>query len=306
MSIESSKVISKLLSSSNSLQQFCVKRTVRYRPMEVIVKGMCDNKALPLKRLVLCGEDHVTHLDSCSFSTTASRSLGQFITRSNTLQYLRISIVEISGQGLIALLTAIHNCSRLQEKIIEGLSLFFDDEWSDVSTEEVRASLSQLINAHPDMVDIEESLRDLSATEECNIKASVIAICCDYCFKIGLNKKGASISNAGAVAIVQALHHNSTLKKLNLGNNSISDAGAVALAQALSNNSTLEELILYSNGGGIGKEGTHQFVQALTVNTSIVRAGLHCYGGLWLPKRCKEYATQCTQYDSVKNRILFI
>ena len=295
VSIESSKVISKLMSSSNSLQEFCMKQAVRYKPMEVIVKGMCDNKALPLKRLELCGKDPETRLD---ISTTASRSLGQFST---TLQYLRISIVTVTGQGLIALLTAIHNCSRLQEKIIEGLSLFFDDEWSDVSTEEVRASLSQLINVHPDMVDIEESLRDLSATEECNIKASVIAICCDYCLKIKLNKK--SISDAGAVALAQTLHHNSTLKELNLCYNNISDAGAVALAQALHHNSTLEELILHGNGG-IGKEGTHQLVQALTVNTSIIRKGLHCcFGGLWLPKRCEEYATQCTQYDTVKNRM---
>ena len=46
----------------------------------------------------------------------------------------------------------------------------FDNEWSDVSIKEVGASLIQVINDHTDMVDIEESLRDLSATEENNIK----------------------------------------------------------------------------------------------------------------------------------------
>ena len=140
--------------------------------MEEIVKGMVDNVALPLKRLEICGY-YEQYPDKCSFSIIALRSLCQFITKSITLQYLRICIIKICGQGLISLLTAIDNCSSLQEKKIERLPLMFDDEWSDVSTEEVRACLTQLINDHPDMVDIEESLRDLSATEENNIKASV-------------------------------------------------------------------------------------------------------------------------------------
>ena len=261
VSIESSKAISKLLSSSNSLKEFCVKQIVRYKPMEVIVKGMCDNKALPLKRLEICGEEYQ---DSCSLSTTASSSLGQFITRSPTLQYLRISFVEISGQGLIPLLTAIQNCSSLQEKMV-GLTLVFDDEWSDVSTEEVRASLTQLINDHPHMIDVEESLRDLSASEENYIKASVIALSCDYCFRIYLNNK--SITDAGAVALAQALHHNSTLKELYLSNNSIGDAGAVALAQALHHSSTLKELYLSNNS--ISDAGAVALAQALHHNSTL-------------------------------------
>ena len=224
--------------------------------MEEIVKGMSDSTDLQLKRLVIGGE-----YGTCSFSTTASRSLGKFITKTTTLQYLRICNITISAQGLMPLLAAIHNCSRLQGKKIEQLKLVFDDEWSDVSTEEVRASLSQLINAHPHMMDVEESLRDLSATEENYIKASVIALCCDFCFKIHLNNK--SIGDAGALALAQALHHNSTLEWLYLSNNSISDAGAVALAQTLHHNSTLKWLHLDGNDG-IGEKGTHQLLQALT------------------------------------------
>ena len=343
VSIKSGKAINKCLSSSNFLKEFCVKGTVKHKPMEEIVKGMSDSTDLQLKRLVIGG----------ALSTTASRSLGKFITKTTTLQYLRICNITISAPGLMPLFTAIHNCSRLQEKRIEGLVLEFDDEWSDVSTEEVRASLSQLINAHPHMMDVEESLRDLSATEENNIKASVIVLCCDYCFRIYLHNN--SISDAGAVALAQALHHNSTLKVLDLSNNSISDAGAVALAQALHHNSTLKELYLYNNSisdagavalaqalhhnstlkelylynnsisdagvvalaqalhhnstleslllhgnDGIGEEGTHQLVQALTMNTSIRESR-----GLILPKRCEEYATQCTQYVTVKNRMYF-
>ena len=350
----SSEAISTLLSSLSSLKELCVKKCGEVIMVE-IVKGMCDNTALPLKRLEICGEDHgVYGAYYDRFSTTTSRSLGQFITMSTTLQYLRICNIKISVQGLIALIAAIHNCSSLQEKRIDGLTLEFDDEWSDVSTEEVRASLTQLISDHPHMMDVEESLRHLSATEENNIKASVIALCCDYCFRINMDNMSISdagavalaqalhhnstlkalylsynsisdagavplaqalhhnstlewlylsnnsISDAGAVALAQALHHNSTLKELKLSNNSISDAGAVALAQALHHNSTLKELNLAGNDG-IGEEGTHQLVQALTVNTSISGP----FGGLTLPKRCEEYATQCTQYDTVKNRIGF-
>ena len=312
------KCIHEQLSASSSLKELCFENSVRETLVEEIVKDLSDKKARPLKRLEIHGNKYAD-----TFST-ALRCLGKF----TTLQYLRMCNVKISVQGLIAV---IHNCSSLQEKRIEGLALRFDDKWSDVSTEEVRASFTQLINDHPHMMDVEESLRHLTATEENNIKALVIALCSDFSEIINLHNKSISdagavalaqalhhnstlewlnlsnnsIGDAGAVALAQALHHNSTLKELNLSNNSIGDAGAVALAQALHHNSTLKELDLHGNDG-IGKEGTHQFVQALTVNTSINRKGLHCYcGGLWLPKRCEEYATQCTQYDTVKNGMHF-
>ena len=103
------------------------------------------------------------------------------------------------------------------------------------------------------------------------------------------------------IALAQLLHQNSTLKELTLSNNGISDAGAVALAQALHHNSTLQGLDL--SGNDIGKEGTHQLVQALTVNTSTTTSNI--FSGLILPRRCEEHATQCTQYNTVKDRIEF-
>ena len=112
-------------------------------------------------------------------------------------------------------------------------------------------------------------------------------------------------SDAGVEVLAQALHHNSTMKMLDLFNNSIGDAGAVALAKALHHNSTLDLLNL-SGHSYIGKEGTHQLVQALTVNTSITKATSTLNGGgLILPRRCEKYATQCTQYNTVKDRIWF-
>ena len=108
-----------------------------------------------------------------------------------------------------------------------------------------------------------------------------------------------NISDAGAKALAHVLNHNSTLKRLDMSNNKISDAGTVALAQALYCNSTLMWLELDGNDG-IGEEGTHQLVQALTVNKSIARVY-----GLVLPKKCEEYATQCEQYNKVRVRIQF-
>ena len=85
-----------------------------------------------------------------------------------------------------------------------------------------------------------------------------------------------------------------------MSSNNISDAGAVALAEGLHHNSTLRKLYLYGSNG-IGEEGTRQLVLALTVNTSISECGL------WLPRRCEEYAKQCPEYHTLgDNRILFM
>ena len=75
-----------------------------------------------------------------------------------------------------------------------------------------------------------------------------------------------------------------------LSNNNISDIGAVALAQALHHNSTLRQLNLSGNNG-IGEEGTHQLVMAVTVNRSDTR---QC--DVVLPKRCEAYVRHSEQW----------
>ena len=141
-----------------------------------------------------------------------------------------------------------------------------------------------------------------------------------------------SVSDAGAIAVAQALHHNSTLRQLDLSNNSVSDAGATAVAQALHHNSTLLQLDLSNNSIGdagatalaqglhhmswlgglnlsgndaIHKEGTCKLVRALTVNT-YPEWWWTQFGGLVLPKRCEEFATQCPEYVKVKTRVKFV
>ena len=87
-----------------------------------------------------------------------------------------------------------------------------------------------------------------------------------------------------------------------MSNNSISNDGAVALAQALHHNSRL--VILWLNGNNaITEEGTHALIEAL--NMSINNARRHIIT-LVLPTSCEQYATQCPQYDKVKEKLCFI
>ena len=253
------------------------------------VKGLSDNIDLSLESLDIdC---------KCTFTTTATRSLVQFITRSTTLQYIRICHVTFSAQRLIELTEAIHHCSRLQEKKLEKLTFH-------VECSEDVVNLRHMIKDHPDML---KSIADWDGVTNVHVpyikvnekrKASIVRLGLGCSQDTSISLVGMSISDAGVVALAQALHHHSTLERLDLSSNNISDAGAVALAQALHHNSTLKVLDLYDNDA-IGKEGTHQLVQALTVNTSITKYGLI------LPRKCKEYATQCTQYNTVKDRIIF-
>ena len=295
------KAIGKLLSSTTFLKTFCLSLNTKSRGysahvsnngMEIITKGLSDN--IPLKSLDIdC---------KCTFTTTATRSLVQFITRSTTLQYIKICHVTFSAQGLIELTKAIHHCSRLQEKKLEKLTLM---ELMECSQDVV--NLKHMFNEYPDMravIDWNKAAkisRSHKHTKENN--TSTLCLALEYSYVTHLDFHNMNINDAESDILAQTLHHNSTLEWLNLSNNNISDAGAVAIAQALHHNSTLKRLDLYGNNA-IGKEGTHQLVQALTVNTSITTS--YGSGDLVLPRGCKEYATQCTQYNTVKDRIHFL
>ena len=412
LGVKTCKAIGKLLSSTTSLKTFCLSLNIESHGysahvsnngMEVITKRLSDNIALPLKSLDIdC---------KCTFTTTATRSLAQFITRSTTLQYMRICHVTFSAQGLIELTEAIHHCFRLQEKKLEELLIHVECsedvvnlrhmikdhpgmrnsiDWNEVteinkSKKKINESnaltlsialeyvhITSLYLSNKSISDVEvealaPGLYHCSTLKELNLfnnnisdggavalaqalhhnstlkwlhlsnnsisDGGAVALAQAlhhnstlkvlYLSNNSISDGGAvalaqalhhnstlkvlylsnnSISDGGAVALAQALHHNSTLKVLYLSNNSISDGGAVALAQSLHHNSTLKDLDLYGNDA-IGKEGTHQLVQATkNKNTSITTS---CSSGLTLPRRCEEYATQCTQYNTVKDKIQF-
>ena len=107
---------------------------------------------------------------------------------------------------------------------------------------------------------------------------------------------GNKITDKGAVALADALHHNSTLQLLDLDRNSIGDEGAVALAEALCKNQSLQRFDLDRNDG-IGDRATGKFVETLTQNSSINK--------VILPRRCKEYATNCLNYHQVQTKLCF-
>ena len=328
--------------------------TIDDKGMEVISKALSDNQSLPLERLEL--ECYGT------FTNTAADCLIQFITNTTTLQHLTIHGCTFSAHGLLALAQALHHNSTLQEKSLEGLMLMLDMLRVRVDGDNEAKNYAQLLVEYPYMVDninweiqeeyihnisddgavaLAQALHHNSTLEMLHLSnknisdAGAVALAealhhNSTLVDLDLSKNNISdggavalaqalhhnstlkrldlsnnnISDGGAVALAQALHHNSTLKRLDLSNNSISDGGAVALAQALHHNSTLKELDLSGNDA-IGKEGTHQLVQALTVNTTITKVTPCGDGGLILPWRCEEYATQCTQYNTVWTKFGF-
>ena len=116
-----------------------------------------------------------------------------------------------------------------------------------------------------------------------------------------LSVSNSNIGDTGAEALADSLYHNSTLKELCLSFNSIGDAGAIALAKALHHNSTIRRLMLHGNDG-IGREGTHHLIEALTVNRSVIKEN-----GVTLSKEnCERFAIQSEHYDTIKDMINFI
>ena len=93
----------------NTTLQYLKIRIDTFEDVYIFAKVLRENIALPLKSLDIdC---------KCTFTAIATRSLVQFITRSTTLQYIRICHVTFSAQGLIELTEAIHHCYRLQKKL---------------------------------------------------------------------------------------------------------------------------------------------------------------------------------------------
>ena len=143
---------------------------------------------------------------ACKFTVDAGALLTQFIKNTTTLQYLTLKGCKFVAHILLVLARAIHQNSTLQTKLFEDVHI--------ILRHDIEAQYSaQLLAEYPDM------------TRSIHIK---------------------NVRDAGAVAIAEALHGNSTLTLLDLSNNCISGAG-VAIAEVLKNNSTLTSLNLSDN-----------------------------------------------------------
>ena len=217
-------------------------------------------------------------------------ALAKVLHHNSTLGRLELSNNSISDDGAVALSQALHYNSTVQ--------------WLDLSNNSISdagaVALSQALQDNSTVQWLDLSNNSIS---DAGAVALAQALHDNYTLEsLGLSIANNSISDAGAIALAQALF---TMDWLDLSNNSISDAGAVALAQALHHNSTLNSLWLHGNNA-IGEEGTRALIEALTVNTSITIANLRAFFGLVLSTSCEQYATQCPQYDKVKNRITFL
>ena len=258
---------------------------------KVTVKGISDDGAVALAQALHHNSTLVRlDLSNNSISDAGAVALSQALHDNSTVQWLDLSNNSISDAGAGALAHGLHHNYTLESL---GLS---NNSISDAGA----VALAQALHDNSSMQWLYLSNNSIS---DAGAVALAQALYPNFTMD-WLILSNNSISDAGALALSQALHHNFTMKELDLSNNSISDAGAVALAQALHHNSTLKCLRLHGNNA-IGEEGTCALIEALTVNTSITIDSKFAFFGLVLPTSCEQYATQCPQYDKVKNRILF-
>ena len=277
--------------------------------------GISDDGAVALSQ-VLHHNSTMQELDLSdnSISDAGAVALSQVLHHNSTMQELDLSHNSISDAGAVALARTLHNSTMqkldlsnnsISDAGAEALARALHNSTMqklDLSNNSISddgaVALSQVLHHNSTMQELD--LSDNSISDAGAVALSQVLHHNSTMQELDLSHN--SISDAGAVALARTLH-NSTMQKLDLSNNSISDDGAVALAQALHQNSTLKILQLHGNNA-IGEEGTRALIEALTVNTSITIDGIFC--GLTLSTRCEQYATQCPQYDKVKNRITFL
>ena len=192
-------------------------------------------------------------------STLDCVALEHHLTNTPTLKHISISNFKCNASGLLVLARALHDHPNLHEKELEKVYI------SRIKGDDEAQDLAQLYNEYPNMVNWTDLVK-VTGISDARAVALAQALHHNSALKT-LDLSNNSISDAGAVALAQALHHNSTLWKLYLSNNSIGDAGAVALAQTLHHNSTLKTLDLSNNS--ISDAGAVALAQALHHNSTL-------------------------------------
>ena len=270
--------IADFISHASHLNVLCI--CVKTGLLEVITRDLASNTVLPLERL---------EMSQGSFSDIAVHHMVQFITHTETLQYLSITESEFSAHGLLGLAKCLHQRPTLQVAL--------KDLKYDINCDNDAEVLVQLQDHYPDIVNfLKLGNSTIKGISDVGAKALAQALKSIDMITLNLSGNDNAIGVDGVVALAEALHHNSTLEKLVLGYISIGDDGAEALAKALCHNSTLKELRLYGNDS-IGKKGTHQLIESLALNKSISH--------LSLPSTCWVYAQQSPQYHSVQHKVCF-
>ena len=332
---EGTQGITKVIACNTSLSLKSLHIEDSQQAAESIIKALANNDSLPLKQLTLPTQ---------GISDTAADSLALFIQKCATLEFVtwgRSRTTLITACGLREMANAEHHYFWLPPAatgedhhcvvncIEDGID--FDCIWqhhsfrggvftchnigdegacsfgaSLIKNSNVRGLYFNSNHAHPVLNKVlHHGRHHLINKKISDAGVTALAQALPHNSTLQwLDLSNNSITDAGVTAVAQALHHNSTLHKLDLSNNSIGDAGATALAQGLHHVSMLGGLNLSGNDA-IHKEGTCELVHALTRTTCSEGWWTH-YGGLVLPKRCEEFATQCPEYVQVKRRVKFV
>ena len=197
----------------------------------------------------------------------AAMTMAETLKVNTTLQVLRMGSVQIGDVGAVALAEALKVNTTLQV-----LSLYHNCIGYNGT-----AAIAEALSTN-------NTLRELVLTDAWVCKDGIIALLDALKYNTGLEelhldrlqehqrKDVVPITDAGAVALANALKVNKTLKKIWLNGNSIEDNGANALSGALKINSTLKEMSLSDNV--IGDEGAKVLAEALKINTSLIRLRL--------------------------------
>ena len=260
---EDCKAIRTLLLPSSSLKSLHLKsiHITDAEGMVSIPTAILDNESLPLQRLALqC---------KCTFSDIAAQCLALFITINTTLHHLSVRGCTFTAHGLLQLAQAIHCSSSLQERKLMNLTCIIDGDDDAIDC-------AQLSVDYPHMRSClhwrdENGPLHWSHITDRGAKAIATILHHNSTLRV-LDLSNNSVSDAGSVALAQALHHNSTLMFLNLSSNTVSDAGSAALAQALHHNSFLKGLDLSNNG--ISDTGSAALAQALHHNSTLMSLNL--------------------------------
>ena len=248
------------ITATTCLKELCFTYDEQYKPGEVVGIGDKGLEAIT-KGLVDNQSLSLERLElclKCTFTDTAADCLVKFISNTTTLQYLTIWRCTFSAHRLLELARAIYGNSTLQEKNLKDSSCTVNgnDEAND---------LAQLLVEHPQVVGGHECIM-MTQISDAGAVALAQALHHNSTLKV-LPWSNYSIRDTGAEALAQALHHNSTLECLDLSDNSISGAGALALAHAFHHNSTLTLLNLYNNS--IGDAGAVALAEGLQHNSTL-------------------------------------
>ena len=275
-----------------------VAKTLRHRPnlqnhifQDIMLAIDGDNEVKDLAQIITDYSDMLTFYSLTITGISEIGALTQAINHYNPLRILKIcnSSIKDTGSKSLARVLAHNQC-------LTSIQLSHDRISDDGAV-----ALSQALYQNSTIESLDLSYNNISDVGAVALSQALYQNSTIKSLDLSYN----NISDDGAVALSQALYQNSTIESLDLSYNNISDVGAVALANALHHNFTLEELNLFGNHD-IGKEGTHQLVQAWTivVNRRSIYGFKEDYG-LVLPSSCMIYAKQCPQFPTVKEWIKF-